>query len=442
MIQNFLKIAWRNLLKNKAFSLINIAGLSIGIAVCFVIMLFVTDELSYDRYNEKADQVVRVVFKSVINGGKINESHVMPPVAAVLKKDYPEVEEATRLRNDGWPKISYNNRNFKDAAAAFVDPNFFSVFSFSFIKGNPKTALIQPNTIVIAEDMAEKYFGKEDPMGKTLVYNKTGLFTVTGIIKKMPANAHFHFDLFSSMESLNQAKSDSWLESEFFTYLVLKKGYDYKQLEAKLPAMAAKYMGPQIAQAMDISIDEFRTKGNQLGFKLQPLTSIHLHSDSSFELSPGGDIKYLYIFGAIAVFMLLIASINFINLSTAGASKRAKEVGIRKVIRLRQMAQLVRQFLLESVLTHRYRIVALPQLCWCSWPCLYSIRTYPENNWYRLVQAFNLLALLLDAGFGSWPCWPVVYPAFFLSSFTPIATLKGKRLSSKYKKSWALEAVL
>ncbi len=179
--------------------------------------------------------------------------------------------------------------------------------------------------------------------------NKDATFKVTGVIDKVPANSHFHFDLFGSMAGLDDAKSDSWMGSNFFTYLLLKKGADYKKLEAKLPGMVEKYMGPQIQQSMGISLKQFITKGNHLGFALQPLTSIHLYSHANYELSPPGNAMYVYIFGAIAIFMLLIACINFINLSTASASQRAKEVGVRKVIGSGKM-QLVKQFLLESAL--------------------------------------------------------------------------------------------
>src|SRR3984885_3316268 len=176
MIQNYLKIAWRNLLKNKAFSFINIFALSMGISVCFIIMLFVQDELSYDRFNKNADRIVRIYFKANMNGGKISEAGIMPPVAKALKTEYPEVENVTRLRRDGRPKIEYQQKVFKDAEAAFVDPNFFSIFNFPFVKGDPKTALAQPNTIVITEEMANRFFGNEDPMGKTLTYNNGGQF--------------------------------------------------------------------------------------------------------------------------------------------------------------------------------------------------------------------------------------------------------------------------
>jgi len=425
MIKNYLKISWRNLLKNKAFSLINILGLAIGIAVCFIIMLFVQDELSYDTFNKKADRTVRIIFKASINGGKISEPSVMPPVAKALKNDYPEVETATRLKMDGRPKITYQQKVFKEAEAAFVDPNFFSVFTFPFVKGDASTALLQPNTLVITEEIAHRIFGNEDPLGKTLDYNG-GQFKVTGIIKKMPANAHFHFDLLGSLESIDFAKSDTWMEGNFFTYAVMKPGADYKKLEAKLPGMVQKYMGPQIAQAMGMNLAQFRTKGNELGFALQPLTAIHLHSETSTEIEPGGDIKYVYIFGAIAVFMLVIASINFVNLSTAGASKRAKEVGIRKVMGSGRQ-ELVTQFLLESVLITCIALLISVVLVTLSLPVFNELSGKSLHFGLAIKPLVSFLALGILVGLLAG-----IYPAFFLSSFKPIATLKG-RLSASTK---------
>lgn len=422
MFKNYFKIAWRSLIKNPAFSFINIAGLSIGISTCFIIMMYVQNELSYDRFNKNADRIARVVFKADINGGKIFEANVMPPVAQAMKNDYPEVEDATRLQVAGAPKITYKDKSFKDDQMAFVDPDFFNIFTLPLIEGDAKTALQQPNTIIITRAIAKKYFGGEDPLGKTLVFpdNKNVSFKVTGVIDNVPANSHFHFDLFASMLSLNDAKSDSWMTSNYFTYLLLKKGADYKKLEAKLPGMVEKYMGPQIQQSMGISLQQFITKGNHLGFALQPLTSIHLYSHSNYELSPPGNAMYVYIFGAIAIFMLLIACINSINLSTASASKRAKEVGVRKVIGSGKI-QLIKQFLFESALLVFIALLISIVLVQLALPVFNNLSgknlSIPFN--IKIVAAFVGLGLLVSIIAG-------VYPAFYLSSFKPIEVLKGK----------------
>ncbi len=420
MIKNYFKIAWRTLTRNKAFSFINILGLSIGISVCFIIMLFVQDELSYDRFNLKADRTYRIVFKASINGGKINESNVMPPVAQALKNDYPEVEEAARLHRYGRPKIMYGDKTFKEGDFVAVDPDFFSVFTLPFIKGDAKTALAQPNTVVITEEQAIKFFGNEEPIGKLLKFDNGGLFKVTGVIDKIPANSHFHFDMFGSMEGFPEAKQTTWMASNFFTYIVLKKGYDYKKLEAKLPGMVEKYMGPQIQQAMGMSLSQFRTKGNELGFALQPLTDIHLYANSNDEFEPGGDVRYVYIFGVVAIFMLLIACINFINLSTAGASKRAKEVGIRKVMGSAKL-ELVKQFLLESLLVTVIALLLSIVFIQLALPVFNNLSGKNLSLGLNINRIVTLLSLGILVGLLAG-----TYPAFFLSSFKPIATLKGK----------------
>ena len=350
MLINYFKIAWRNIRRNKLFSAINILGLSIGIALCFIIMLYVQDELSYDRFNKNADHIARVIFKASINGGKISEAIVMAPVAETMKKDFPEVKETARLVRIGSVKVTYADKTFKNDDLAYADPSLFTVFTLPLIVGDAKTALMQPHTLIITRNTAEKYFGKENPIGKTLGFNDNKeIYKVTGVIDNIPSNAHFHFDMFASMVGWEPALSDSWMKGDFHTYLLLKPNADYTSMEARFPAMVEKYMGPQIQRDMGMSLSQFRTKGNELGFKLQPLNSLHLHSDNAAEMEPGGNSTYVYMFGAIALFMLLVACINFINLSTAGASRRAKEVGIRKVAGSGKF-QLIRQFLSESVL--------------------------------------------------------------------------------------------
>ncbi len=431
MFRNYFKTAWRNIHKNKLFSALNIFGLSIGMASCFIILLYVQDELSYDRFNEKADRTYRVAFKANINGGKILEGNVMPPVAEALKNDYPEVEEATRLNLNGATKITYNNKTFKESKLALVDSNFFSVFTFPFIKGSSKTALIDPHTIVLTKDMAQKYFNTEEPIGELLKIDNEE-FKVTGVIDNLPANCHFHFDFFVSLSNLPYAKDPSWLSSGMFTYVVLKKGDDYKDLEAKFPDMVEKYMGPQIQKQMGLTLSQFKTKGNELGFILQPLTSIHLYSETNFELEPGGNASYVYIFGAIAIFMLAVACINFINLSTASASKRAKEVGVRKVAGSGKL-QLISQFLSESILITLVALMVAFALIEIVLPAFNNISGKHLGFDIKPVLAFIALGLLVSIVAG-------IYPAFYLSSFKPIAVLKGKLTNNN--KSFGLRSSL
>lgn len=428
MVKNYFKIAFRNLVRNKAFSFINIFGLAIGLATCLIIMLFVQNELSYDRYNEKADRTVRVIFRGTVQGQKMNEPSVMPPTAQTLRNDYPEVLQATRLRDYGMPRIRYGNKIYREDAFAFVDTNFFSVFTISFLKGDPKTALIQPNSLVITKALAEKYFGKEDPIGKMMTFiDGNTICKITGIIDKVPDNSHFHFELFASMSGLPEARSTSWMQSSFYTYLVLPPGYNYKVLEAKLPQVVIKYMGPQFLQAFGMTLDQYLKKGNDLGLYLQPLTDIHLHSDFAYDLGQAGDIRYVYIFGAIAFFMLIIASINFMNLSTAGASRRSREVGIRKVLGSLKH-ELVWQFLVESVLLSAIALIIAVGLVYLALPLFNQLSgknltlQFTSTPW--VLPSLALFGLLTGLVAGS-------YPAFYLSSFNPVAVLKGRSTSGK-----------
>ena len=434
MIRNYLKTAWRNIRKNKLFSFINILGLSIGIATCFIIMLYVQDELSYDRFNKNADNIARVVFHADINGGKIDESVSMPPVAQTMKRDFPEVEDATRILSFGTPKIIYNNTVFKDDRFALVDPNFFSIFTLPMIKGDAKTALAQPGGIVLTQETAEKFFGKQEPMGKIIQVNTDSnrVYKVTGIIRNIPANSHFHFDAFGSLTSWANATSDTWLGGSYHTYLLLRPGTDIKKMEARFPAMVEKYMGPQIQQQMGLSLHDFITKGNSLGFALQPLKDIHLNSNTTTEFEPGGNATYVYIFGGVAIFMLIVACINFINLSTAGASKRAKEVGVRKVAGSGKL-QLISQFLSESILITFFALFIAFALVQLALPAFNNISGKHLSFDVKPIFAFIGLGLLVGVVAG-------IYPAFYLSSFKPIAVLKGKLTANN--KSFGLRSGL
>lgn len=428
MFRNYLKTAIRNLSRNKGFTAINIFGLALGMATCLLITLFVQNELSYDRYNKKASQIVRVTFKGVMESGVIKEANVMPPVAAAFKKDFPEVLEATRIRANGTHKATVGLKSFKNESLAFVDSNFFRVFTLPLIKGSEATALVKPFTVVISAEGAKRYFGDENPIGKVLVMpDDNASLTVTGVFDKIPETSHFHFDLLASMASMPEAREQSWMISSYYTYLLLPQGYNYKQLEAKLPQEVDRYIGPQLEKGMGTTLAEFRKKGNSLGFNLQPITDIHLKSDLTGDMEPYGNIQYVYIFSAVAVFMLLIACINFMNLSTAGASKRAREVGIRKVLGSLK-AQLVKQFLLESLLLSAIAMVIALAMVYWALPFLNNLagKNLTLNLFSNPWILPGLLTFGVITGFlaGS-------YPAFFLSSFNPIAVLKGKFSTGK-----------
>src|SRR5690554_2459349 len=413
MWKNHFTLALRNLLRSKTFSAINILGLAIGIAICLVIVLFIKNELAYDDFHEKADRIVRVVFRGSVQGEEMNEAHVMPPVAEALLAEYPEVEAATRMRRMGYPKVSFGDKSFRNHRAAFVDSNFFQVFTFPLAKGDPATALKEPHTLVLSESTAERYFGEEDAMGKELWMNEgRDLFVVTGIMEDMPLHSHFHFDLIVSMATFPEARNPSWMVSEFYTYLVMPPKYDYRLLEEKLPTVTEKYIGPQLQEAWGITFDQFRQAGNDIGLFLQPLQSIHLYSDMRGELGANGDVQYLYIFGAVAAFMLLIACINFMNLSTASASRRAKEIGVRKTLGSGPR-QLVAQFLTESIFLSYLALVIAVLLMKLALPVFNdlagkNLEFHFLSNWWMIPSLILFGGLVgLIAG---------IYTAFFLSS--------------------------
>ena len=421
MLRSYLTIAWRNLVRNRTFTAINILGLTIGLATCLLISLFVLDELSVDRFHEKADRIVRVTFQGTVQGEIMHEASVMAPVAQTLRADYPEVQDATRLRGQGTPEFRYGQTTFRNQALAFVDANFFSVFTLPFLKGDARTALTQPNTVVVTRAFAETIFGQADPIGQTITLKSGTTYTVTGLIDNVPTTSQFRFDLFASMASLPEAANSDWMQSNYFTYLVLPAHYDYKRLEAKLPQVIEKYLSPQLQQAMGMTIGEFRKKGNNLSLLLQPLTDIHLHGNFTNDLTPPGDVRYLYLFGAIAVFMLLIACINFMNLSTATATTRAREVGVRKVMGSSK-GRLVGQFMLESVLLTLISLVLAMGVVWAALPFFGQLAgkdlslSFLKTPWLLPAMAvFCALVSLLAGG----------YPAVVLASFKPVTVLKG-----------------
>ena len=424
MISNYIKTAWRNLNRQKTFTSINIVGLAIGLASCLLISIYVIDELSYDRFHNNAERIVRVVFKGEVPGGEIKEANVMPPTAKAIKSEMPEVEETTRLVQAGRPIILMNGKKFNEEEMAFVDPNFFDVFSFPITQGKAGNGFQNPNSIILTESVAKKYFGTVDVIGKEVVIKDSDKpFKIFAIAKDLPRNSHIQFDIFASMASYPNEKSTSWMESGFYTYAVLKEGTNYKALESKLPTLFEKYAGPQFPAAFGMSFKDYQKNG-KLGLHLQPLTDIHLHSDFNIDMSAPGDIRYVYIFSAIAVFMLIIASINFMNLSTASASKRSKEVGIRKVLGSGRKALTI-QFLTESILLTFFSLVLALILSFLMLPAFNQLSGKELNidffsNWWILPL---LLSIWLVVGLlaGS-------YPAFFLSSFKPVSVLKGKIL--------------
>src|SRR4051812_1953051 len=316
MIKNFFKIAVRTLLKNKIYSLINITGLAIGLACFLLIGLFVTDEFSYDRYNKKADRIFRVDDEIKFGGNEFKLAVSSDPMGATLKKDYPEVEQYARIYTDGPQLLKTGTEFIREENIVHADSTLFDVFTLPAIAGNTKTALNEPNTVVITQSMAKKYFGTGDVLGKVIIKGNTS-YKITAVIRDIPQNSHFHFNMMFSMDNVDYGWGN-YLSNNFHTYIVLKKGTDPAAFNKNFDQVVDNYILPQAKQFMQIgSMEEFRRSGNKLRYYLTPLTDIHLHSDLTAEFSANGNIQYVYIFSVVALFILLIACINFMNLSTA-----------------------------------------------------------------------------------------------------------------------------
>ncbi len=421
MIRVCLRVAVRNLRKYRAFSLINVAGLSVGITCCIAILLYVQDELSYDRFNKNADQTYRIYLRGLVNNHEVNSAMSSTPIGPALKHDLPEVVSYTRVRSFSVPVIRYKDKAFSENKFFWVDSTFFDVFTTKFIEGNPKTALTQPNTVVITESVAKKYFGNGIAMGKILNADNRRDYVVTGVVEGFPRDSHFHFDFLGSLTTYDDSRNTFWLSCNYYTYILLRKGADPIKSQRGLGDEFRKYGSPQLKQSMGISLDQFEAAGNRFGFFLQPLTSIHLHSHLDGELEANGDVSYVYIFSAIAVAVLLIACINFVNLATARSEKRAKEVGIRKTLGSTR-SQLVAQFIGESVLLSMLAVMLAVGLVELLLPVFNDIagKEMSLNVFGDFSTIPLLLCFAIFAGFiaGS-------YPAFFLSSYEPVQVLRS-----------------
>jgi putative ABC transport system permease protein len=425
MIRNYLKIAFRNLWKNKTFSIINIVGLAVGLSCFLLITIYVIDELSFDKYNKKADRIYRVNSDILFGGNVLHLPMSSDMMGAALKKDYPQIEEYARIfTNSGNKLIKKGNEYINEWGVANVDSTFFNVFTIPALSGDTRTALNEPNTVVISESAAKKYFNTTNVFGKTIETNdnKNNLYKITAVVKDIPENSHFHFDFFFSMKNV-EYQWGQYLSHNFRTYLLLKKGTDYKAFEKNFSQYIDKYVLPQAKQYMNISsLDEFEKSGNKLQYSLIPVTKIHLYSKQSFELTASGNIQYVYIFSAVALFILLIACINFMNLTTARSANRAKEVGIRKVLGT-ERKNLVVQFLTESTLMVILSMLIAIIITYFTLPLFNGVAA--KSMTLNILFSPFILPILIVLPFivgllaGS-------YPAFFLSAFRPIEVLKSK----------------
>ncbi|MXZ74327.1 MAG: FtsX-like permease family protein [Gemmatimonadetes bacterium] len=414
MIRNYLTVALRNLLRQPVYSLINVVGLAIGMAACMLIVLYIQDELSYDRYHPDADRIYRIVDDIESGGQTIRTAGSPLSWAPALKQDYPEVERFVRMRGTASSWLFHKEEmQFYEKKVIWAEDGLFDLFAIPLVAGDPKTALAEPFTIVISETMAAKYFGREEPIGQIMGVDNTYDFKVTGIMRDLPVNTHMRVDMFTSYSSLATIGSyyrENWeVHDNFYTYIKLRENADPDDLEARFPDFLERYAG-----------DRYRESGVVLRPSLQPLVDIHLHSHRESELEPNGDIRYVVLYTLIAFLIPLIACINFINLATARSAMRAREVGVRKAMGANR-PQLLGQFLGEAVVMAAVAMVISAALVQLALPALNAIAgkqlIFPLSNGVVLT-VLVLGAIVMGLAAGS-------YPAVYLSGFVPTAVLKG-----------------
>lgn len=424
MFQNYFKVAFRNILKHKFYSILNIAGLAFGLTACFLIGLYINDELSFDRFHKNPQNIYCIALHGKLGGQEIHTASSCPPLSETMVSSIPGVEQATRINQWGNLVVKYEDKAFTETKALLVDSNFFDFFSFQLLEGDPKTLLKDPNTIVLTKNIANKYFGSESAIGKIItVGNDNTAFTVTGIAADAPANSHIQYDMLLSASSDDSMKDGGWTNNGLFTYYRKNPNSSTKDIDDKLRVITVEHVGPELEAGFGINFKEFEKQGGLYAYYSYSMLSSHLYQGELNDgLAPAGDIKYVYIIGAVGIFILLIACINFMNLSTARSASRAKEVGLRKTLGSVR-STLVLQFLSESfVYTLAGTLIAivgvytlLPAFNLLAGKQLYFSVMFTPVILGGVIVVFFVVALLAGS-----------YPAFYLTSFNPVDVLKGK----------------
>ena len=425
MIRNYVITAIRALFKQRFYTFINIAGLSVGIAACLVILLFVVNEFSFDRYHTKRDRIFRLNTELKFGTNYFKIATGYPVMAELFSQNYPEIESIVRFRDGGYRYVrNVNSHEKTEENVIWTDSTFFNVFSVPVVKGDARSALREPNSIAISRKMEKKYFPAGNALGQSLILDDNSNCKVTAVYENIPANSHFHFDMLRAINGLDEAKSVTLVGgSDFHVYLLMREEAGGKILESKLPAFVQKYVMPQIVDAVggDPSYAKFRANGNLWEYTLTNIKDIHLHSALLGEFEPNGSITYVYLFSAIAIFILVIACINFMNLSTARSANRAREVGVRKVMGS-QRGQLINQFLSESMLLTLLSFGLAVMIAYLFLPVF---NTLADKQLVLPLSGFWFYGLLLGASVIV-ALLAGLYPAFVLSAFKPVAVLKGK----------------
>jgi len=415
MLKNHIKLTWRHLRRRKIFSAINIFGLAVGMACSVLVMVYVYDELSFDRFHDRSDRIYRIVSKGLFIDFQINQTGTPYPLAETLRDDYPDNFLVTQIARAGKPLIRAGEKNFLEERSIAADPSFFDVFTFPLTAGDPRSVLSEPNQAVISESSAKRLFGESDPMGQIFQMNDAD-YKISGIMSDVPQNSHFHFDIVYSITSLSWYGESHWLNNNYSTYVAVPENFSMARLETRLDELVEK----NVKQYM-------KGENNWWKYELEPMTKIHLHSDLNGPFGVNNKIEYVTLFSLISLFILLIACANYMNLTSAQLIKRAKEVGVRKVVGSKRM-QIIKQLLAESVTLAVLGMVFASILVKISIPLLSSLagkslNIHYLNNIYVLPGIF-LLAVIIGIVSG-------LYPALILSSFKPVTALKGTPAGSR-----------
>ncbi|MCP4458142.1 MAG: FtsX-like permease family protein [Cytophagales bacterium] len=424
MFKNYIKVALRSLNKNRAYALINILGLALGLAVTILVFLFINDETSYEKHWDGYDRVYRTGIKADMMGQKMNAAVSCSPMATAFRTEFPDVEIATRIQSVNQEiMIRHEQTKVYIQKGAHADSSFFKVFDYEFVHGDPATALKEVNSIVLTVESARKLFGEKNAMGGVVNYDNRRDMIVTGIVKEPVGHAHFRFDMFMSDNQVQNV----WLNNSWFTYVKLNKGADYEVFKKEMKANFLKKIEPDVERFLKMTVEEFLAQGNAFEYTLMPVQDIHLYSKSDFEIRQNGNITYIYVFVGIAFLVIVIAGINFMNLSTARSGKRAKEVGVRKVNGASRK-MLIFQFLTESIiqsLIALFLAFMLVELFLPGFNNVMETNITLFNDQVGITIMFSLLVTLFYGLFAG------SYPAFFLSAFQPIAVLKGDLTKTK-----------
>lgn len=435
MLRNYLIIALRNMKKQKLFAAINVAGLATGISVCMLIWLYVADELSYDKFHRDYQNIYRLALRGRLAGQEFNTANTSVPVGPAMLTDIPGVEEMVRVFPVGGTSgvaFRHEEHIYSETKVFGADSNFFSFFSFEWLNGDPKTALKEPNSVVITEDLARKYFGNENPLGKIItIGNDKWPCKVTGVTRGAPSNSHIQFNAVLSYLTIEKTLWHGWTSNSIFTYIRKNPRTSEESINAGLTELVRKHVGKELEEGLGISFDEFLRQGGIYSYVIYPITDSHLRSEYQGDMEPASDIMYVYIFSAIGLFMLLIACINFMNLSTARSAGRAKEVGLRKTFGSVR-SQMVVQFIAESVVYSFIATLLAFLISYLVLPFFNELSGKQLTPANLLTPSFLGLTFLLIVVVG---ILAGSYPAFYLTSFEAVDVLKGRLRAGARSKS-------